>query len=150
MRIQNKSQGFKYGDSREKPLKDFIIQFWADYSHPRFGNWIIDTEWIEHYSPKFISDNKMVKEGYTFFAHTPDIAFFEWIEDRPVLRLVIEVDGESHDAKSRKKADGLFQEWLGIHYKGYCKLIRLQKRELTGPRDLVLEYLKDELQEFIK
>lgn len=148
--VQRKSETFRYGDTNPGHVKAIIrVQdFWNRHRHPGFKDWILDVSWVEQYSEKFVKENKMEKSRQFFF-HIPDIVLFEWHEDRPILKLVIEVDGESHSAKSRKIADGLFKEWINRRY-GDVPLIRLQKAELEGPLDLANEYLVDKLTEFLK
>ena len=152
MTLKHKSDGFKYGDTNPSHVKAIIrVQdFWKRYHHPAFRDWILDVSWVEQYSEKFQKENKMDKSKVRgCFFHTPDIVLFEWHEDRPILKLVIEVDGESHSVKSRKIADGLFKEWINRRY-GDVPLIRLQKAELEGPLDLAYEYLAKQLGEFLK
>ena len=150
MTLKHKSDAFRYGDTNPGHVKAIIRvkQFWERYHHPQFRDWIIDESWIEQYSPKFVKENKM-ERSRQFFCHLPDIVLFQWHEDRPILKLVIEVDGESHSAKSRKIADGLFKEWINRRY-GDVPLIRLQKAELEGPLDLAHEYLAKQLGEYLK
>lgn len=147
MTLKHKSDAFRYGDTNPGHVLavDRIVKFCKD----NFKNqWEIDEGWSESYSPKFVSENK--DRNKTYWGHNPDIAFWEWNMDQPVLKLVIEVDGESHDSKTRKISDGIFEKWIGTHYKGYVKVIRIQKRELVGPLDLAEEELRDKLGEFLK
>lgn len=151
MRTQRKSEGFRYGDTNKAHVKAIIrVQdFWNKYRHPGFKDWIFDVSWIEQYSEKFVKENPDKRR--LFNGHIPDIVLFEWMQDQPVLRLVIEVDGESHSSKIRQISDKIFEKWIYRRYQGLgVKLIRLQKRELEGPLDLAHEYLRDELAEFVK
>ena len=152
MTLKHKSDGFRYGDTNPSHVLAVkrVYEFWNKFYHPRYGDWQIDVSWVEQYSEKFVKENKMEKSRQFFF-HLPDLVLFEWREDQPILRLVIEIDGESHSAKSRKIADGLFKEWINRRYQGLgVKLIRLQKAELEGPLDLAHEYLRDKLGEYLK
>ncbi|HEX7178660.1 MAG TPA: hypothetical protein VF220_02970 [Nitrososphaeraceae archaeon] len=149
--VQRASEGHHYGDTNPDHTKAVsrTIQYWNDEAHPRFGNWRIDESWVEQYDQKFIREHKLKESGRDHFFHIVDIALFEWIEDRPVLKLVIELDGPSHDSPNRQISDGIFEEWIGKKYKGYVKVIRINIRELVGPYNLACEHLKSTLLEFI-
>ena len=149
--IQNKSETFRYGDTNPGHVRAItrIEDFWNRHKHPGFKDWIFDVSWVEQYSEKFVQENP--DRNRVFNAHTPDIVLFQWMEDQPVLRLVIEVDGESHSSKIRQISDKIFEKWINRRYQGLgVKLIRLQKAELEGPLDLAHEYLHKELGEFLK
>lgn len=151
MRIQRASEGFHYGDTNDDHTKAVrrTIQFWHDSTNPRYGNWIIDQGWVEQYDQKFIQDNKLEKSGKDHFFHVPDIALFEYKEDVPILKLIIELDGKSHSSPNRQISDGIFEEWIGKKYKGYVKVIRIKVPELVGPYGLAFQHLKQVLLEYI-
>lgn len=151
-RVQRASEGKRYGDTNKEHNEAVkrVVLFWAKHAHPEYNKWLIDNSWVEQYSQKFIRDNKLVQSGRDHFFHTPDLVFYEWHEDQCIPKLIIEIDGESHDSKSRKIADGLFEEWITIHYKGYVKVIRLKKAELELDLTLAHEYLWQELKEFLQ
>ena len=146
MRIQSKSQGWKYGDTNKDHA--LAVKRVIDFSrHFKHKDWIIDTSWVEQYSEKFKRENP--NRNKTHWGHTPDLVFYEWFVDRPVLKLVIEVDGPSHDKTERKLSDKLFERWIGKRYGGFVPVIRLNVRELVGDLDLSVEYLQKELKEYI-
>lgn len=150
MRVQRQSEGFKHGDTNRNHVLalDRVIQFWNDYSHPRYGNWIIDEAWVEHYSPQFIKENPDRNKDNWF--HTPDVCFFEWNIDQPIPKLMIEVDGPSHDSRTRQISDGIFKSWIFQHYRGNVTLIRIDIQDIDGPLDLAIQELKVKLGEFLK
>ena len=150
MRLQRKSEAFRYGDTNKEHVLAIsrVIYFWTKSRHPSYKKWIIDESWVEQYSEKFIKENP--DRNRVFNGHTPDIVWFEWIVDRPMLKLIIEVDGESHDSKTRKISDKIFEKWIFQHHYGTVPVIRLQKRELVGDLDLAKEYLRDKLGEYLK
>ena len=149
MKVQRASEGQKYGDiNKDHTLAlDRVIQFWADYSHPKYGNWIIDEAWVEQYSPQFIKENP--DRNKDNWCHTPDICFFEWCQDQPVPKLMIEVDGKSHSAKTRQISDGLFEKWIQQHYHGTVQLIRIDTQDINGDNKLAVQELKDKLGDYL-
>lgn len=149
MRIKAKSEGKRYGDTNPDHTKAVkrTIQFWCDEAHPRYGNWIIDESWVEQYSEKFIKENPDRNKDNWF--HVPDIALFEWDEDTPRLKLVIELDGKSHSSKIRQISDKIFEKWIEQKYKGTVKVIRIQVRELVDLVCLAFQHLKQVLLEYI-
>ena len=151
MRIQKGSEGQKYGDSNKSHVLATrrVVLFWAKFARPEYQKWILDNSWVEQYSEKFIKDNKLKESGKDHFFHTPDLVFFEWHEDRPILKLVIEVDGESHDKPTRKISDGIFQKWINQRY-GDVPLIRLKKAELELDLTLAHQYLWEQLADFLQ
>ena len=150
MTLKHKSDGFRYGDTNPSHVLAIrrVIDFWNKYRSEFIDTWIIDESWVEQYSEKFVKENP--DRNRVFNGHTPDIVWFEWIVDRPMLKLIIEVDGESHDSKTRKISDKIFEKWIFQHHYGTVPVIRLQKRELVGDLDLAKEYLRDKLGEYLK
>ena len=148
-RVQRASEGWKYGATNEEHVEALtrVVDFWNLYSKKK--EWIIDYEWVEYYTHPFIKQMKLDRIGKDHFEHTPDLCFYEWIGDQPIPQLIIEIDGQSHDSKQRQLSDGYFKEWLQFKYKGMCKLIRIQKRELVGDLDLVEEELRNRLGEYL-
>ena len=150
MTLKHKSDAFRYGDTNPSHVLAIrrVIDFWNKYRSEFIDTWIIDESWVEQYSEKFVKENP--DRNRVFNGHTPDIVWFEWIVDRPMLKLIIEVDGESHDSKTRKISDKIFEKWVFQHHYGTVPLIRLQKRELVGDLDLAHEYLAKQLGEYLR
>ena len=150
MKIQNKSAGMKYGDSNKSHVLAIktIKYFWNKFCHPSYKDWIIDESWVEQYSEKFIHDNPDRNKDH--WGHCPDLTFFQWFEDRPIPQLIIEVDGESHDSKTRQISDNIFEKWISQHYHDQVRFIRLQKAELELDLTLAHQYLWTELKEFLE
>lgn len=145
--VQRASEGKQYGDTNKSHVLAIkrVINFWNKFRHSSYKDWMIDESWVEQYTEKFCQENP--DRNRVFKGHTPDLVLFEWHEDYPVVKLVIEVDGESHDSKTRQISDGIFKKWIQKRY-GDVPLIRLQKRELELDIVLAHEYLWQELKEW--
>ena len=130
----------KYGDSNKSHVLAIrrVVLFWAKYASPECQKWLLDNSWVEQYSEKFLKENP--DRNRVFNGHTPDLVFFEWFEDRPIVKLVIEVDGESHSSKTRQISDKIFEKWINQRY-GDVQVIRLKKAELELDLTLAHQYL---------
>lgn len=156
MRIQSKSQGRKYGDTNSEHVQAVknVIAFWNKFG---INLW----RPIEHleilYTQEFIKRQKLDKDKQKdYYGHSPDIALicelYNFTTGRYVhnIRLIIEIDGESHSSIQKQINDGIFESFIEEQYDGIVKVIRLKKVECVGETKDVETYLKAELKGFLK
>jgi hypothetical protein len=156
VRIQRKSEGLKYGDTNKDHVEAVkrVISFWNKFG---INLWrpIENLEIL--YTPEFIKRQMMDKDKQKdYYGHTPDIALicelFNHTTGRYThdIRLIIEIDGESHSSPQKQKNDGVFKDFINEKYDRVVRVIRLQKVECLGQTADVEKYLKDELKGFLK
>jgi hypothetical protein len=120
MRVQRKSEGYRYGEPDDHELGVQAVAEYLTYKHYQ-----VKMPFNQHYSERFRKENIGCPEGWSY-----DLAAWEsgHIVDEDQPDIVAEVDGKKHDKILHRIQDGIAKKWIEeTHPK--CKFVRVRKED---------------------
>jgi hypothetical protein len=120
MRIQRKSEGFRYGTPNDHELG---VQTVDEYLQER--HYQTEIPFNQYYSDRYQRENPGCPEGWSY-----DLAAWKsgHILDENKPDLIVEVDGKKHDKILGRIKDGVAKKWIEETFPK-CKFVRIRKED---------------------
>lgn len=144
MRVQRKSEGKKYGNPPSHTQGVRNVAEFLD-KHKKDKKWFFIDEYLVRFDPVWCKKDRC----RTDYSHSYDLALMSVDKKSLGIDVVvfIEVDGFKHGTQKQKLNDQRAERYASYLGK---RVIRLDKVECNGDLKERNEYLKKELDEFIK